>query len=114
MPTVSTPVTRRAVNIDPYMDAARLSSDVVVMFNKVLAAVFYPALRQTELQSAGPDGIRQEHPHLHGALKCARIYSGLRSCGPTCLAITLNQPQQPIGSPTSCSSFRCYAGFTLT
>ena len=28
------------------------------------AAVLYPALLQTEYLSAGPDGIRQEQPHL--------------------------------------------------
>jgi len=39
------------------------------MSDEVLAAVLYPALLQTELPSAGPDGIRQERPHLLNALR---------------------------------------------
>ena len=72
-------------------------ADSHVMRSRVSAAVLYPAL-SCKPEPAGPDGIRQERPHLSHALWGARLCSGLRSCGPTCLAITLNQPQQPTSS----------------
>lgn len=37
------------------------------------AAVLYPALLQTEFLSAGPDGIRQERPHLLVVLEALEI-----------------------------------------
>ena len=40
-----------------------------VLVKKQSAAVLYPALLQTGFLSAGPDGIRQERPHLLVVLK---------------------------------------------
>jgi hypothetical protein len=40
--------------INPYMDAARLASDAVVMLDEVLVAVLYPALLQTGFSGCGP------------------------------------------------------------
>lgn len=42
-----------------------------------------------QAEACGPCGIRQERPHRGHALRGARVCSGLRSCGPTCLTITL-------------------------
>ena len=70
------------------MDTARLAKLILMRcLNEVLAAVLYPA-SSCKPKPAGPDGIRQERPHLGHALLSTRLCSGLRSCGPTCLAIT--------------------------
>jgi hypothetical protein len=47
------------------MNAFRFGKRYFVFWLKTeLAAVLYPALLQAELLPAGPDGIRQERPHL--------------------------------------------------
>ena len=41
-----------------------LARDISCLVKLKSAAVLYPALLQTVFKSAGPDGIRQERPHL--------------------------------------------------
>ena len=56
------------------MDASRFGKQYLVCWLKTeLAAVLYPALLQAVFLPAGPDGIRQERPHLLVALKALEI-----------------------------------------
>jgi len=56
------------------MDASRFGKRYIVFWwYEKSAAVLYPALLQTVFLSAGPDGIRQERPHLLFALEALQI-----------------------------------------
>jgi len=69
------------------MDASVLASDFPVMnVGFWLHAYIRPQI--ADRMSAGPDGFRQERPHLHPRAASAVHISGLRSCGPTRFAIT--------------------------